>query len=82
MEEDIKKLKDRVDYLEKTLNNLSNSIRNPRVQIENLEGIFKTLASAPLTTDYRDGALVLYDDGGTRKIYVKINGAFYSATIT
>jgi hypothetical protein len=79
MDEDIKK---RFIVLETALNDLSNSIKNPRVQIENLEGVFKTVSVAPAVEDYRDGVVLLFDDGADRKIYAKLNGVFYSTTIT
>lgn len=68
--------------LEKEINSLKNFILNPRVQIKNLEGTFKTLSSAPSVSDFMDGSVILYDDGADRKIYAKINGVFYSATLT
>lgn len=78
----IKELETRLSLMESLVSNLNNVLKSPRVQIDNLEGIFKTLSSAPDVADYRDGSLVLYESGTTRKIYAKINGAFYSATIT
>lgn len=57
------------------------SLKGARVRIDNLEGSFKVLTTAP-TTGFQNGSLVLTDISGTRKINVLINGTWYSTTVT
>lgn len=84
----IQDLRQKIQDLEKKVADLTNSLQetdnyleSPRVQIRNLEGAFKTLGAAP-TADFMDGALVLTDISGTRKINVRINKVWYSVTVT
>lgn len=56
-------------------------LKGARIRIDNLEGSFKVLTTAP-TTGFQNGSLVLTDISGTRKINVLINGTWYSTTVT
>lgn len=71
-----------VQQLKKDLDAISALVISPRVSFENFEGSFKTLSTAPTTTNFQNGSLVLSDVSGTRKINVRINGAWYSVTVT
>ncbi len=74
----------RVSALERQLQELKGSLNNPRVRIQNFEGVFKAVSTAPSNSDdYQDGSVVLYDDGSsTRRIYTKINKTWRYATLT
>lgn len=82
--DDIASMKLRLVSLETSLNALQTSLRSPRVQIKNFEGLFKSAATAPTVTDtnWTDGSMLLSDTGVTRKINVRINGVWYSVAVT
>lgn len=74
----------RVSSLERQIQSLKERLDNPRVRIQNFEGVFKTVSSAPSNSDdYQDGSILLYDDGSsTRRIYAKINKTWRYVALT
>ena len=82
-QQEFESLKRQVTMLSDKLDDLRKQTNNPRVVIDNFEGVLKILPAVPTTTQgFRDGSVVLTDVGGTRKIYVYITGAWYSVTVT
>lgn len=92
-EQEFKKLQEEVKKLSKELEvNIArtqlifNSINSPRVSFDNFEGRFKILTSDPTsgtsTFTPDSGTLYFYDDGATRRIYVRINNSWRYINLT
>lgn len=82
--QEIQGLRAHIQNLEQSLMQVKLDFYGPRVRIQQLEGTFKTLAVAPTSsdTDFQDGTLILSDVSGTRRIHVRIGGAWYAVTVT
>ncbi len=58
---------------------------SPRVKFKNFEGAFKTRTDAEPTstdTDWENGTILLTNVSGTQKLFARIDGSWYSATLT
>jgi len=83
MKRDLKSTQETLNTALKRLEDLENYTESPRVQIRNLEGLFKTLAEEPTSiVGYQNGSLVLTEVGSTRKVYFLINGSWRYVTLT
>lgn len=81
---EITALKAQVESLTQQVRKLHGNLNNPRVRIQNFEGVFKIVSTTPSNSDdYQDGSVLLYDDGSsTRRIYAKMNKTWRYATLT
>ena len=81
---EIQAMKAQVSTLDGMVQMLRTSLNNPRVRIQNLEGVFKRVATAPSNgDDYQEGSILMYFDGSsTYRIYAKINKTWRYATLT
>lgn len=81
---EIQALKAAMASLTEIVQRLRTNLNNPRVRIQNLEGVFKVVSTVPSNSDdYQDGSILLYDDGSsTRRLYAKMNKTWRYTALT
>lgn len=81
---EVELLKKKIDGLNQRIRDLETVVFSVRTNIDNLEGNFKILTAEPTASDtnWDEGSLILTDVSGTRKLFVRINQAWYSVEVT